>query len=325
MTPAVHVALIIVQRALRRARHRRALRAAARARRRAGHDARHRRRRRAVDLERAPRRPLGEGPARPPLARRPRLPRHRGQPVALSVRPQAPRRAINATILVTTVPVFTVLGSVLIGREPPSALKFAGIGLCRGRGHLAHRARPALLRARRGVRQPADRDRHGLLRHLLPLQQADPGAARLDHRERLRHGLRDPGRAAARAHGMEPVRRRRREPVGVGLGRVHRGGPDDLHLPAQHLGPPEGILQHGGGVHLPAAAAHGHRGSAGASGRGADPRAVAGRAPDLHRSGGGDLGRAAPAAGHATRGPGGGIAVQRRRLGRPILRKRSGL
>jgi drug/metabolite transporter (DMT)-like permease len=37
--------------------------------------------------------------------------------------------AINATILVTTVPVFTVLGSVLIGREPPSVLKFAGIGL----------------------------------------------------------------------------------------------------------------------------------------------------------------------------------------------------
>ena len=37
--------------------------------------------------------------------------------------------AINATILVTTVPVFTVLGSVLIGREPPSLLKFAGIGL----------------------------------------------------------------------------------------------------------------------------------------------------------------------------------------------------
>jgi drug/metabolite transporter (DMT)-like permease len=37
--------------------------------------------------------------------------------------------AINATILVTTVPVFTVLGSVLTGREPASALKFAGIGL----------------------------------------------------------------------------------------------------------------------------------------------------------------------------------------------------
>jgi drug/metabolite transporter (DMT)-like permease len=37
--------------------------------------------------------------------------------------------AINATILVTTVPVFTVLGSVLIGREPASALKFAGIVL----------------------------------------------------------------------------------------------------------------------------------------------------------------------------------------------------
>ncbi len=37
--------------------------------------------------------------------------------------------AINATILVTTVPVFTVLGSVLIGREPPSALKFSGIAL----------------------------------------------------------------------------------------------------------------------------------------------------------------------------------------------------
>lgn len=37
--------------------------------------------------------------------------------------------AINATILVTTTPIFTVLGSVLIGREPPSALKFSGIGL----------------------------------------------------------------------------------------------------------------------------------------------------------------------------------------------------
>ena len=37
--------------------------------------------------------------------------------------------AINATILVTTVPVFTVLGSVLTRREPPSILKFAGIGL----------------------------------------------------------------------------------------------------------------------------------------------------------------------------------------------------
>lgn len=35
--------------------------------------------------------------------------------------------AINATILVTTVPVFTVLGSVLIGREPASLLKFAGM------------------------------------------------------------------------------------------------------------------------------------------------------------------------------------------------------
>jgi drug/metabolite transporter (DMT)-like permease len=37
--------------------------------------------------------------------------------------------AINATILVTTVPVFTVLGGVLTGREPPSTLKFVGIGL----------------------------------------------------------------------------------------------------------------------------------------------------------------------------------------------------
>ncbi|MEP7176696.1 MAG: DMT family transporter [Gemmatimonadales bacterium] len=37
--------------------------------------------------------------------------------------------AINATILVTTVPVFTVLGSVVVGREPPSSLKFAGIVL----------------------------------------------------------------------------------------------------------------------------------------------------------------------------------------------------
>jgi drug/metabolite transporter (DMT)-like permease len=37
--------------------------------------------------------------------------------------------AINATILVSTVPVFTVLGSVLTGREPPSAFKFAGIAL----------------------------------------------------------------------------------------------------------------------------------------------------------------------------------------------------
>jgi drug/metabolite transporter (DMT)-like permease len=37
--------------------------------------------------------------------------------------------AINATILVTTVPVFTVLGSVLTGREPASVLKFSGIAL----------------------------------------------------------------------------------------------------------------------------------------------------------------------------------------------------
>lgn len=37
--------------------------------------------------------------------------------------------AINATILVTTVPVFTVFGSVLTGREPASALKFCGIAL----------------------------------------------------------------------------------------------------------------------------------------------------------------------------------------------------
>jgi drug/metabolite transporter (DMT)-like permease len=37
--------------------------------------------------------------------------------------------AVNATILVTTVPVFTVLGSVLTRREPASAMKFAGIGL----------------------------------------------------------------------------------------------------------------------------------------------------------------------------------------------------
>jgi drug/metabolite transporter (DMT)-like permease len=37
--------------------------------------------------------------------------------------------AINATILVATVPVFTVLGSVLLGREPASAAKFAGIAL----------------------------------------------------------------------------------------------------------------------------------------------------------------------------------------------------
>lgn len=37
--------------------------------------------------------------------------------------------AINATILVATVPVFTVLGSVLLRREPPSGLKFGGIAL----------------------------------------------------------------------------------------------------------------------------------------------------------------------------------------------------
>lgn len=37
--------------------------------------------------------------------------------------------AINATILVTTVPVFTVLGSVLTRREPASFLKFAGIAV----------------------------------------------------------------------------------------------------------------------------------------------------------------------------------------------------
>jgi drug/metabolite transporter (DMT)-like permease len=37
--------------------------------------------------------------------------------------------AINATILVSTVPVFTVLGSVVTGREPASLLKFGGIAL----------------------------------------------------------------------------------------------------------------------------------------------------------------------------------------------------
>lgn len=37
--------------------------------------------------------------------------------------------AVNATILVTTVPVFTVFGSLLLGLERPSALKLAGIGL----------------------------------------------------------------------------------------------------------------------------------------------------------------------------------------------------
>lgn len=37
--------------------------------------------------------------------------------------------AVNATILVTTVPVFTVLGSLLLGLERPSALKLAGIVL----------------------------------------------------------------------------------------------------------------------------------------------------------------------------------------------------
>jgi drug/metabolite transporter (DMT)-like permease len=37
--------------------------------------------------------------------------------------------AINATILVTTIPIFTVLYSVLTKREPPSGLKFAGIAV----------------------------------------------------------------------------------------------------------------------------------------------------------------------------------------------------
>jgi drug/metabolite transporter (DMT)-like permease len=37
--------------------------------------------------------------------------------------------AINATILVTTIPIFTVLYSVLSKREPASALKLAGIGV----------------------------------------------------------------------------------------------------------------------------------------------------------------------------------------------------
>lgn len=37
--------------------------------------------------------------------------------------------AINATILVTTIPIFTVLYSVLSKREPASGLKFAGIGV----------------------------------------------------------------------------------------------------------------------------------------------------------------------------------------------------
>lgn len=37
--------------------------------------------------------------------------------------------AVNATILVTTVPVFTVLGSLLLGLEPPSPGKLVGVGL----------------------------------------------------------------------------------------------------------------------------------------------------------------------------------------------------
>lgn len=37
--------------------------------------------------------------------------------------------AVNATILVTTVPVFTVLGSVLTGREPASRTMIAGVAL----------------------------------------------------------------------------------------------------------------------------------------------------------------------------------------------------
>jgi drug/metabolite transporter (DMT)-like permease len=37
--------------------------------------------------------------------------------------------AVNATVLVTTVPVFTVLGSLALGLERPSGLKLAGIGL----------------------------------------------------------------------------------------------------------------------------------------------------------------------------------------------------
>jgi drug/metabolite transporter (DMT)-like permease len=37
--------------------------------------------------------------------------------------------AVNATILVTTAPVITVLGSLLLGLERPSPLKLAGIGL----------------------------------------------------------------------------------------------------------------------------------------------------------------------------------------------------
>jgi drug/metabolite transporter (DMT)-like permease len=37
--------------------------------------------------------------------------------------------AVNATILVTTVPVFTVLGSLLLGQERPSKEKLIGIGL----------------------------------------------------------------------------------------------------------------------------------------------------------------------------------------------------
>src|SRR5512139_1605296 len=37
--------------------------------------------------------------------------------------------AVNATILVTTVPVFTVLGALLLGQERPSPGKLMGIGL----------------------------------------------------------------------------------------------------------------------------------------------------------------------------------------------------
>ena len=175
--------------------------------------------------------------------------------------------AINATILVTTVPVFTVFGSVLLGREPASGWKFAGIALAAlGTIYLIGPDRISLAP---DVALGNLLIVIGMLCYAAYFLLAKPMMSRYDSITVSTYVMLFAivGVLPLGAAGAQGLRRGRRARPGVGLGRVHRGGPDDLHLPAQHLGAQARLVEHGGDLHLPAAAAHGGSGAAAASGR----------------------------------------------------------
>ena len=149
--------------------------------------------------------------------------------------------AINATILVTTIPIFTVLYSVLTRREPPSALKFAGIGVA-ACGALY------LIGPDRWSQAP-----ELALGNLLIVVAMFFYALYLVHSKAMvmRYGpvtvsayvmlFSAVGHAAARPLGAGlggPARGARRD---VGLGGVHRRLPDDHRLLPQYLGAPPSL------------------------------------------------------------------------------------